>query len=81
MTTTYLNERIFEEHIAACLSASELYNRCQSNDFDIGRHCDMEMPEHFLRLQLAVWNVKFLFPRKENGYGGRIITALEINDY
>lgn len=50
-----LNETMFEQHIAECLSNGDLYNQRTSAQFDIERLCDVEMLERFLRAQPVVW--------------------------
>lgn len=51
----YLDETVFEEHIAKYLAESELYNQRSPRDFDIEHLCDREMLERFLRAQPEVW--------------------------
>ena len=51
----YLDETVFEEHIAKYLAESELYNQRSPRDFDIEHLCDREMFERFLRAQPEVW--------------------------
>lgn len=51
----YLDETVFEEHIAKYLTESELYNQRSPRDFDIEHLCDREMLERFLCAQPEVW--------------------------
>lgn len=61
-----LNETVFEEHIAECLSSSDLYNQRTSAQFDIEHLCDYEMLEQFLRQQPNVWKkLNNFFPGRE----------------
>ena len=61
-----LNETVFEEHIAECLSSSDLYNQRTSVQFDIEHLCDYEMLEQFLRQQPNVWKkLNNFFPGRE----------------
>lgn len=61
-----LNETTFEEHIAAHLAASPLYNQRRAKDFDIAHLVDREMLERFLKAQPMVWKMLTnYFPGKE----------------
>ena len=61
-----LNETVFEEHIAECLSSSDLYTQRTSAQFDIEHLCDAEMLEQFLRQQPIVWKkLSNFFPGRE----------------
>lgn len=61
-----LNETVFEEHIAAYLANSPLYNKRVSAQFDIDNLCDHDMLEQFLRQQPKVWaKLATFFPGRE----------------